>query len=79
MQTQKWPEMKAQILEYQNFQVKIEFSKTWNKWRGLHRVIHPKTREPLQKWGNDFDSLWNASRDELLCQYYKEFGTPLTF
>lgn len=68
--------MKTEVLEYKEFQVKIEYSKKWNSWRGLHRAINPKTRQPLQKWGNDFDSLWNTSREVLLSQYINNYGTP---
>jgi hypothetical protein len=67
--------MKTEIISFDAFQVKIQFSKKWNRYEGLHRAINPKTKEPLQKWGFDFDSLHNTCKETLVSEYLKTYQT----
>jgi hypothetical protein len=59
-------------IKFTGFEVDIRFNKKFERYEGLHRAINPKTGEPLQKFGFDFDSLFAKDRTELEKMYYSK-------
>ena len=69
----KGGEIDEEILTYEDFQVKIRKNSKWKRWEGLHRAINPKTKEPMQKWGLDKDSMVAETKEELMKMYAEKY------
>jgi hypothetical protein len=65
----------GEILNYDDMQVKIRYNQKFDRWEGLHRAINPKTKEPLQKWGFDKNSMVSDSKEDLIKKYKSEYGS----
>ena len=63
------------ILNFPELQVKVVYNKKFERWEGLQRAINPKTKQPLQNFAFDRDSMIGNSKDEVIAKYEKEYGT----